>query len=81
MNREKIHVIKTNYKILMNSQYHCSSVYIVLVKTGEENVNDVMREEKIFQILSLSARQRCHHNKEINFYIILFTITDCGHDS
>ena len=52
MNREKIHVIKTNYKILMNSQYHCSSVYIVLVKTGEENVNDVMREEKIFQILS-----------------------------
>ena len=43
MNREKIHVIKTNYKILINSQYHFSSVYIVLVKTGEENVNDVMR--------------------------------------
>ena len=52
MNREKIHVIKTNYKILINSQYHCSYVYIVLVKTGEENVNDVMREEKIFQIQS-----------------------------
>ena len=52
MNREKIHVIKTNYKILINSQYHFSSVYIVLVKTGEENVNDVMREEKIFQIQS-----------------------------